>query len=204
MAMAVSQCASILPIQVNHHPCNLLTISFCTRVCRWCVKRHRRIHTGEKPFACPECKRGFTQQGSLRNHMRIHTDERPFECKCCGQRFRDPSVLARHRRLHTEYAKVYSCPECGKRFALKADAKRHLRIHTGERPYPCKECGQRFRDLGHWRRHERLVHAKKYTLTCPYCGKGSAAMWNLRMHLRARHNVTMAQPADPVIKEEDV
>ncbi|XP_060093836.1 zinc finger and SCAN domain-containing protein 30-like [Heteronotia binoei] len=36
------------------------------------VVRHQRVHTGEKPFACPDCRRRFSTTSSLYKHRIIH------------------------------------------------------------------------------------------------------------------------------------
>jgi KRAB domain-containing zinc finger protein len=42
------------------------------RMVTYNVKRYIRIHTGDKPYKCDKCGKGFSQNGSLQTHIRTH------------------------------------------------------------------------------------------------------------------------------------
>ncbi|XP_072392133.1 uncharacterized protein [Diabrotica undecimpunctata] len=147
-------CDLELNTRKNHFKCE-----FCSKLFPYesILKKHRIIHTGEKPFTCTICSKLFSLKYNLNMHMRIHTGDKPFTCEICSKSFSQKNHAKQHIGIHTG-EKPFVCEICSKLFSQKHSLKTHLRIHTGEKPFACDICSKSFS-----REHILKTHLRRHT-----------------------------------------
>uniref|UniRef100_A0A3Q4HCB5 C2H2-type domain-containing protein n=1 Tax=Neolamprologus brichardi TaxID=32507 RepID=A0A3Q4HCB5_NEOBR len=190
----ISQSSNAEIFPTSESPCNtdIVTKSLKCNVCGkvfkpfsdpLAFKRHMAVHSGEKPYSCKTCGKGFTKNSTLLGHMRVHTGEKLYSCETCGNSFTRKGSLALtvHMRIHTG-ERPYPCKTCGKMFTYSSILLAHIRTHTGEKPYPCKTCGKMFTYSSILLAHIR-THTGEKPYHCKICGKVftySSHLWHQR------------------------
>ncbi|XP_067636667.1 zinc finger protein 345-like isoform X1 [Eurosta solidaginis] len=112
------------------YPCDICGRFFKTKLL---LKRHKRIHSDEKPHKCDFCEKRFVQTANLREHMRTHTGEKPYKCKYCDRCFASKKQLHKHLRIHMG-DNTYRCECCPLAFRLASELRLHSTTHKDEDP----------------------------------------------------------------------
>ena len=131
------------------------------------LQMHMLTYTGEKPYKCEYCRKGFNQKGNLKSHqithmshmlpwlqylptsksrqmyMFIHTEENPYKCEYCVKGCCRKGNSKSHQITHMSHILPW-IPY----LPTSKSRQMYLLIHTREKPYNCEYCRKGFNQKG--------------------------------------------------------
>ncbi|XP_043973374.1 histone-lysine N-methyltransferase MECOM [Gambusia affinis] len=151
------------------------------------LHQHQYLHTGQKPFRCPECGKKFAFAQNMKAHYRQH---RQGETNSSGEPPGKQSLTSGHEaakgpekeNTHTseDTKRTFSCPLCPQTFYIAANLRVHMQFHEDE--YEKQERLLQYQVVPnkHWEKGH----------TCPHCPSVFRDEPGLKGHLISVHKPT--------------
>lgn len=159
------------------------------------LREHLRVHTLQKPFACPRCGSFFSTKIKFDDHFLRHLDASDF---LQNKHDVTPTKITHHKGelnydieqydLTGEQVSIFKCTHdnCDKTFLTSSLLREHQRIHSSRNQ--CDQCEYVAKSASLLESHKLYRHQNDRNYECTICSKTFKQRGDLRAHVR-RHQI---------------